>query len=138
MSWCKYVRHRLLDYSQASFSASHRSRAHSVLDYLLGASESYVVVATQSSVRVVPLTFDAEAAAAIGRMPGRLTAERVRAAFIKEDGSGILQQVADSRADVPAAKMAALWRTFVPEPERRGVSACPRRLMLARSRHLSH
>ena len=89
-----------------------------LLVYLLGQYGGYVEAVTRELARAVPLTLDADAASVLGVKPGPLSARLLFDALITAKGTGVMQQLTDPRSEVPAAKLAAPWRTLAPEPER--------------------
>ncbi len=92
-----------------------------LLVYLLGEEAGYVAVVTRESARMVRLELGAGEASALDVKPGPLTAGRLFDALIKEKEAGVMGPLSDPKAEVPTAKLAALWRALVPEPERQGI-----------------
>ncbi len=92
-----------------------------MLIYLLGQEGGYAIAVARDSAQVVRLTLDDKGAGTLGITPGPLTARRLSDALITTDGNGVMQQLTDPKAEVPTARVAALWRALVPEPERQAL-----------------
>ena len=91
-----------------------------LLSYLLGEQAGYVLAIGPREARIAALSVADDDARTLGIEPGPLTVHRLRAALLREDGSGVLQQIA-AGADQPQLhdQLAALWRALVPESEQR-------------------
>jgi len=94
-----------------------------MLVYLLGEEGGYITAITRDSARLIPLKLEPDGASALGVAPGPLTTQRLFDALITAKGTGVTQQLTDPGSEAPAAKLAALWRTLVPEPERAALTA---------------
>jgi tetratricopeptide (TPR) repeat protein/CHAT domain-containing protein len=92
-----------------------------LLVYLLGEEAGYVAAVTRESARMVRLELGAGEASALDVKPGPLTAQRLFDTLIKEKEAGMMGQLSDPMAEVPTARLAALWRALVPEPERQAL-----------------
>jgi CHAT domain-containing protein/Tfp pilus assembly protein PilF len=96
-----------------------------LLAYLLGEEDSFVLVLSSQAARVVKLAVPkAEAEAkALALKAGSITADQLKTVLIGAKDEGIVPQLADSsaQAEGQAAKLAALWRVLVPEPERKAI-----------------
>jgi CHAT domain-containing protein/tetratricopeptide (TPR) repeat protein len=102
-----------------------------LLVYLLGEEAGYVAAVTRESARMVRLELGAGEASALDVKPGPLTAQRLFDALIKGKEAGVMGQLSDPKAEVPTARLAALWRALVPEPERQAlVSGKVKRLIV--------
>ncbi|HEV3341040.1 MAG TPA: tetratricopeptide repeat protein [Pirellulales bacterium] len=92
-----------------------------VLEYLIGDAVGLVVVIPPlgQPPRVEPLTVDEHQAKRLGIKPGWLTSEALRKTLADENEGGVLQLLRKT-SDAARAneKLAALWETLVPPPER--------------------
>ncbi len=94
-----------------------------LLVYLLGQDGGYVVVVGPRTAQVEKLAVDAVAAEALGVEAGPLTAARLSAALVNQKGDGVLQQLRKPGLGVRTTdKLAALWRTLVPESQRKSLT----------------
>ncbi len=94
-----------------------------LLAYLLGEDDSFVLVLSTRAARVVKLAVPDSEAKSLGLKAASLTAERLKTVLIGANDDGIVPKLADSAtgAEGQAAKLAALWRMLVPEPERKAI-----------------
>jgi CHAT domain-containing protein len=86
--------------------------------YLFGEHKAFVMALTRNSARVTPLIIAPKAAVTLGVPAGALTSTKLVDTFVTKNGDGVMQQLTNKNGEVPTAKLAALWRTLVPEPER--------------------
>lgn len=94
-----------------------------LLVYMLGQEGGYVVAVGPKEAKVEKLVVDASAAEALGIEPGPLTAERLSGALLGKKNDGVLQQLRRPGLGVRTIdKLAALWRTLVPEPQQKSLT----------------
>ena len=89
-----------------------------MLVYLLGEEGGFLLALTRDSSRLLSLTLAPDQANTLGGATGPLTSQRLSDALLDEKKSGVMAQISDPKSTVPVAKLAALWQTLVPEPER--------------------
>ena len=100
-----------------------RGRGGLLLAYLLGEKGGYVLSVGVGKPRVTALGIDAAAAKSLAIDAGPLTAKRVRAALVKADGTGVVQQLSRPRhAAEVAERLSVLWKVLVPEADREAIS----------------
>ena len=100
-------------------------RAHGglLLAYLLGEKGGYVLSIGLGKPRVTCLSIDAAAAKSLAIDAGPLTAKRLRAALVKANGTGVVQQLSRShKAAEVTERLSVLWKVLVPEADRDAIS----------------
>jgi CHAT domain-containing protein/tetratricopeptide (TPR) repeat protein len=93
-----------------------------MLMFLLGEDDGFLLAVTHDGARPWRISLNAEEAAALGVDEGPLTADRLRRALINEKGSGLAQRLADPRAEVPLAGLAALADTVIPLDQKKALA----------------
>ncbi len=100
----------------------HLPDSSHLLVYFLGEENGYLVSVGPKAARIYRLHIAGSEAKALGIDSGALTARRLRRALLGEPGKGLVPRLAQPAMDATlVAKLAALWRTLVPQAERAGL-----------------
>lgn len=95
-----------------------------LVEYLFGDRGGYLLLIQRDAARLVVLNVAKQEAATLGIESGPLTSDRLKRALMNEAGTGVLQQLADPKqAEQATPKLAALWRTLLPDAERTALTA---------------